>query len=353
MGWSRIQNYGGYSNINAAIDALSAYLFDFDYPMYDPSHKPIFQKSFIHAYLMREIGFETPALFKGFLQSKLLQIMPYYNVLYKINDLIEQVNLMQDRDLYRQINNKDFTSQKINDNSTDTNKGGTEEKHNIKNTNSSSNEKWGNNASTTDGTITKTGSDTTENTQTNNLKDKIEYGRKEEKNLDYQRDNIGQNNGAISDFPQANVYNTTNMYYSQGNEGNIKQQENYQTNQDSSTLSGSDITSHTGNINTKNIFTKNDKDITHNTTVDLIHDNSKENGQNTEDIQREKYEIYQNIRDALNDLKKAQHGITREHEYGLSGARTPFNLIEEFKNLYTNVDAEIIAECNDLFMLIY
>lgn len=353
LGWSRLQNHGGYSNIDQAVSALSDYLFDFDYPMYDSSHKQAFQQAFIRAYLLREIGFETPALFKLFLQSKLLQIMPYYNILYKINDLIEQVNLMQDRDLYRNRDNKDYVSQKVSDNIKDNNKGATEDINNSTVTSKGDAENWGNNSSTVDGTKTTTGTDNTDTTVTNNLTDATNYGRKEERDLNYQRDNIGQNNGAVSDFPQANVYNTTNMYYTQGNEANIKQQENYATNKDNTTLSGTDTIQHTGNVKTLSNLNKNDKDVSHNMTVDILHDNSKNSSETAEEADRKKYEIYENLREALNELKKAEHGRSKEHEYGLTGARTPFELMEQFKNLYVNVDAEIIRECNDLFMLIY
>lgn len=54
-----------------------------DYPIFDEAHREELNKKLIEHYYMREIGAETPALFKLFLNRSMAEIMPYYNQLYK------------------------------------------------------------------------------------------------------------------------------------------------------------------------------------------------------------------------------------------------------------------------------
>lgn len=54
-----------------------------DYPIFEESYRTQLNKKIIEHYYFREIGLETAALFKRFLNRKLNEIMPYYNQLYK------------------------------------------------------------------------------------------------------------------------------------------------------------------------------------------------------------------------------------------------------------------------------
>src|SRR5690625_2126005 len=58
-------------------------VFDFDYPIFDESYRPILEQKIIDHYYFREIGLETIGQFKHFLKSRMNTIMPYYNQLYK------------------------------------------------------------------------------------------------------------------------------------------------------------------------------------------------------------------------------------------------------------------------------
>ena len=60
--------------------------FDFgltSYPIFDENYRSILNQKIIDHYYYKEIGFETPARFRHYLKSKLNEIMPYYNQLYK------------------------------------------------------------------------------------------------------------------------------------------------------------------------------------------------------------------------------------------------------------------------------
>lgn len=58
-------------------------LFDFEYPIFDEQYRKTFETHFIRNFYMREIGFETEALFKFQLENWLNLHMPYFNKLFE------------------------------------------------------------------------------------------------------------------------------------------------------------------------------------------------------------------------------------------------------------------------------
>jgi hypothetical protein len=80
---------GEYTDVDTCIDLSIPKIFDVDnIPVYVPEHKPLlFHKILLH-YYQREIGFETVGLWKLKLNTKLKEIMPYYNQLYA-SELLE------------------------------------------------------------------------------------------------------------------------------------------------------------------------------------------------------------------------------------------------------------------------
>lgn len=73
----------GYNSINAIIHTAREKFFDFDYPIFDPEYKSVLETKILKHFYTREIGQETVGLFKLYFDSKLNEIMPYYNQLYK------------------------------------------------------------------------------------------------------------------------------------------------------------------------------------------------------------------------------------------------------------------------------
>lgn len=59
-----------------------------EYPIFDENYRETLNEKIIKHYYFREIGQETAGLFKFYLNQKMLEIMPYYNQLYK-SELIE------------------------------------------------------------------------------------------------------------------------------------------------------------------------------------------------------------------------------------------------------------------------
>lgn len=71
--------------------------FDFqmtNYPIFDENYRNTLNSNILNHYYENEIGFETPALFRFYLNQKLNEIMPYYNELYKIQKQLIDNNLL-------------------------------------------------------------------------------------------------------------------------------------------------------------------------------------------------------------------------------------------------------------------
>lgn len=83
--YNQSQNYTKVSDI---IQEALPKIFDFDFPIFDESYRNVLETKIIKHYYTREIGLETVGLWKLKLDTKLNEIMPYYNKLYE-SELIE------------------------------------------------------------------------------------------------------------------------------------------------------------------------------------------------------------------------------------------------------------------------
>lgn len=73
----------GYSGVNEVIQKAIPKIFSFDFPIFDESYRNVLETKILKHYYTREIGLETYGLWKLKLDTKLNEIMPYYNELYK------------------------------------------------------------------------------------------------------------------------------------------------------------------------------------------------------------------------------------------------------------------------------
>lgn len=89
----------GYSNIDDVLEKSWNKIFDFNFPIFDENYrKPLCIKILKH-YYTREIGEETVGLWKLRLNTRMNEIMPYYNQLYKA--WAKEFNPLYDIDLTR------------------------------------------------------------------------------------------------------------------------------------------------------------------------------------------------------------------------------------------------------------
>lgn len=73
----------GYNDVNQIIELARPKIFNFSYPIYDESYKSVLETKILKHFYTREIGLETVGLWKLKLDTKMNEIMPYYNQLYK------------------------------------------------------------------------------------------------------------------------------------------------------------------------------------------------------------------------------------------------------------------------------
>lgn len=71
------------SRVNDVIEAAREKVFDFDFPVFDESYRSVIETKILRHYYTREIGFETVGLWKLKLETRLNEVMPYFNQLYE------------------------------------------------------------------------------------------------------------------------------------------------------------------------------------------------------------------------------------------------------------------------------
>lgn len=89
-----------YSNVDLVLRAAEPKIFDFDYPIFDENYRRVLNTKILKHYYINEIGLETYALWKLRLNTKMNEIMPYFNQLYMSE--LYTFNPLYDTDITRQ-----------------------------------------------------------------------------------------------------------------------------------------------------------------------------------------------------------------------------------------------------------
>lgn len=89
----------GADNVDSILDKCWNKVFNFDFPIFDENYRQVLCRKILKHYYTREIAHETVGRWKLALNTKLNEIMPYYNQLYK-SELLE-FNPFYDIDLTR------------------------------------------------------------------------------------------------------------------------------------------------------------------------------------------------------------------------------------------------------------
>ena len=115
------ENYAGYSHysggmsVSDIIEKSRTKIFDFSFPIFDEKYRSVLETKIIKHYYTREIGLETVGLWKLKLDTKMNEIMPYYNQLY--NSTLLEFNPFYDVDITRKHNTRsDGTKNETNEN---------------------------------------------------------------------------------------------------------------------------------------------------------------------------------------------------------------------------------------------
>lgn len=77
-------------------------VFDFDYELSSAINKDEFEIEILNHYMMRRIGFETFTAFQLYLENKLKEILPYYNLML---DAFKDFNLFNNGEVITRVKN--------------------------------------------------------------------------------------------------------------------------------------------------------------------------------------------------------------------------------------------------------
>lgn len=112
----------GNNDVKQVIKKCLPVVFNFDFPIFDEEYRTVLETKILRHYYMYEIGLETVGLWKMQLETKLNEIMPYYNQLYK-SELLE-FNPLYNTD-YTREGNRDNKGTKDSSNTGNSSRDGT------------------------------------------------------------------------------------------------------------------------------------------------------------------------------------------------------------------------------------
>ena len=107
----RVEPAGYTEIVNTVIPKATPILFDFNFPIFDEQYRNVLLTKIIKHYYTREIGEETLGLFKLRMDTRLNEIMPYYNKMYETETY--KFNPIYDVDLSRQHQANKTGTQKL------------------------------------------------------------------------------------------------------------------------------------------------------------------------------------------------------------------------------------------------
>ena len=302
-----LQESAGGNSVETIIANSREKIFNFSYPIYDESYRNVLETKILKHFYTREIGLETVGLWKLKLNTKMNEIMPYYNQLYK-SALLEFNPLWTDE--YQTLHNRKIEG--IND--------GTNESNEISSSSANSTE---NNS----GTITN------DETAINSTKDK--------ETLDQTRNT----EGTTLDTSKTTNDNTSRDKYSDTPQGSLTDLEadNYLTNARKITSDGNSATDSTKvDENKENLTGNNEKTSdssnikSSNNTVDTTKTNSNSND-STSMGSSSFNNKFNNIEDYL------------EYVQGRRG-KDASELLLKYRKTFLNIDMQVIDELEELFL---
>ena len=285
----------GYADVEQVIKNCLPKLFDFNFPIFDESYRSVLETKILRHYYTREIGLETVGLWKLKLSTKLNEIMPYYNKLYK-SELIE-FNPLYDVDLTRE--------RKI-------------EGKGTKDTENGENRSGSNNTETTQNA---------ENSQNNNSTVMETGGEK------------GTTNGTANGTQNQNSSGNGLNMYSDTPQGSITdlQAGKYLTNAtvDGATNTFAGASSDTTTQTTENT---NNRDTENNSTVE-----SSGNVDGTTESD------FNSKMDGFSNTTLSNTEDYLEHVIGSNGGESFSKRLNDYRSTFINIDMMVINELEDLF----
>lgn len=326
----------GQASVNKIISAAIPSVFDFNFPIFDEAYRNVLESKILKHYYTREIGLESVGLWKLKMDTKLNEIMPYYNQLYK-SELLDfnpfyDVDLTRDHTLNRseqseQTGNETADATKngtINTTTTrtaDTKETGNKDGTQRENIDVSENQETEQN-SKSDTDIKNTTGNTSESTATNN---KTHYDK-------------------YSDTPQGSLQNVQNDTYLT----NARMVNDNDTQTGKTTVSGEDTSTGSTTADTTTSVDATTETTRTGSTSEKTNatQNIKTNEtQNTANSDTEKRNVKQTANKEITSLDDYI-----EHVKGKNGGVSYSALLNEFRTTFLNIDMQVINDLNELFM---
>lgn len=111
------------TTISQKVTSAIPKIFDFDFPIWDETHRATLERKILTHYFNKEIALETVGLWKFYLEERLNLIMPYYNQLYLSTqqqyDMLSDINYTESLDRTQSVLEK--AKENITGNATDAN----------------------------------------------------------------------------------------------------------------------------------------------------------------------------------------------------------------------------------------
>lgn len=323
------------TNVNDIISASLPKIFDFDFPIWDQNYKRVLCAKILRHYYTREIGCETVGLWKLRLETKLNEIMPYYNKRYETT--VYEFNPLYDVDYTKTLEGKDTgegrnaNTRTFNDNIKETEEGSIEDNH------------------TGTGTIEHSYNskdsikEDLERNETHGGTDTVTKEGSERNVLD--KDTTGTHTDAYSDTPQGTINNVLQGTYLT----------NFRQVLDGGTDDHTDTTTYDLTTEETRDFTDNildDNTITKDKTGKDT-DSEQRNFKDKKDIDTEKNNTHTGTigDDGTHEFENTKDYT--EHVIGKMPGTSYVKMINELRDSLINIDVEIIEQLSDLFMKIW
>lgn len=281
----------GQLGVNEIVQAAIPKVFDFDFPIFDESYRNVLCTKILKHFYTREICAETVGLWKLMLDTKLNEIMPFYNQLYK-SELLE-FNPFYDVDLTRQhkLEKEETTAQDVDDTMTNSKNG------KVSDDTHTAGDSRQDNESSTD---LENRSNSTSANKTTGIKNHTDR---------------------YSDTPQGSLQNIANDTY----------------------LTNARLINDT-NDDTANTTVTGDDSSTGSSTGSVDITNSQDTNRDITTSDTEDRSSRQNLNRNITSLDKYIETVK-----GKNGGASYMSLLNEFRNTFLNIDMQIINELNELF----
>lgn len=344
----------GYTDVNTIITNAIPKIFTFTFPIFDENYRTVLEKKILKHFYTREICEETVGLWKLRLDTRLNEIMPYYNKLYK-SELLE-FNPLYTSNLTR-TRKTDFDKSESDDETiADT----------TVNTSTSTETENSTTDKTNTNVVTNSGSDSVDNDNTNTVtnsgKDTVTTSASGTTNRTDENVTDGSGNGSstngstnkYSDTPQGALTNVESGTYLT-NATKIDESGTTSSSTHNESTNESVITSNDSGTN-KTEFGKETISVDDGSSVTTY--GKIVNGSETEAIENERSNNKNDRNEGTyNRSRGNKNDVTSTEDYlecvsGYEGA-VPSDLLQKYRETFLNIDLMVINNLEDLFFQLW